>query len=555
MWAVEAALAVIWLSIGLGAALGLGQRWAPWATNAIRTFAVLAAVLVVALALLPHALMDETLVGLLGGALGYAAIPGLERVALWLTRGTRSAEWRLEISYAGLLLHRLGDGVAMSAQGHGYAVLWAIGAHEIPIVALVTLAYARRGALVGLARAVALGLASSLGLALVRALPLPTWHALHGWTDALAAGVLIHIVVHESSMHRSSASSAASKVGLERFLDLGAAALAVGLIALPACTRDPLVQALVRRAFERLLDLTPLTALGLGLLALCRAWGSPPLRASGSARSGNALRLAIPHLEPPSLALFTALLGWQFTLHQVVIGSAAAGLAALTSSWFPLPPLETEVSSPAFTSASSPMLAHRWLCELEKLIVPTFGWLVLGVFAASLIEQLVPGSAITGHGRASWSWAALLASLASACMPAAAPVAAALILGGLQPGLALAALLLGPAARLLAEAATTPRERRINRSAALVSVAVACPVAFVGWNQLQASVLGMQRTPASGTALGWFCLVVFAATAGKSIWQFGVRGWLRASMQIRGALDPESMPHAHGELAVHFFED
>jgi hypothetical protein len=53
------------------------------------------------------------------------------------------------------LLHRFGDGVAMSVDGHGYGVLWALGAHEIPIVALVTLAFARRGLRVALGRAAA----------------------------------------------------------------------------------------------------------------------------------------------------------------------------------------------------------------------------------------------------------------------------------------------------------------------------------------------------------------------------------------------------------------
>jgi hypothetical protein len=280
--AVQPALAAIWLSVALGAALGIGQRWAPRVTDPIRTFAVVAATLVVSLSLLPHALACEGIAGLLGAALGYAAIPALERVGLLLFRRADPEAMRLELGYSGLLLHRFGDGLAMSVDGHGYGVLWALGAHEIPIVALVTLAFARRGLRTALLRATALGLSSSLGYWLVSALPTATWHNLHGWADAIAAGVLVHIVAHEGL-----AEGAARPVGApllepprrsvaQRALDLAAGVVACVLIV--ALDRDdgPGATDLLRRLLQLALELSPWLCLGLAGRALLELRSEAP---------------------------------------------------------------------------------------------------------------------------------------------------------------------------------------------------------------------------------------------------------------------------------------
>lgn len=271
---MQPALAAIWLSVALGAALGIGQRWAPRVTEPIRTFAVVAATLVVSLSLLPHALACEGIAGLLGAGLGYAAIPALERVGLALFRRADPEAMRLELGYSGLLLHRFGDGVAMSVDGHGYGVLWALGAHEIPIVALVTLAFARRGLRTALARAAALGLSSSLGYWLVSALPAATWHDLHGWADAIAAGVLVHIVAHEGLAQRG-----AQPVGVpplpppqrsvaQRALDLVAAVAACILIVALGGGDGPGTTDLLLRLLQLALELSPWLCIGLAGRAL-----------------------------------------------------------------------------------------------------------------------------------------------------------------------------------------------------------------------------------------------------------------------------------------------
>jgi len=290
--AVHPALAAIWLSVALGAALGIGQRWAPRVTDPIRTFAVVAAALVVSLSLLPHALACEGIAGLLGAGLGYAAIPALERLGLLLFRRADPEAMRLELGYSGLLLHRFGDGVAMSVDGHGYGVLWALGAHEIPIVALVTLAFARRGLWTALARAAALGVSSSLGYYLVSALPAATWHGLHGWADAIAAGVLVHIVAHEglaeSKPHAVGAPllQPPQRSLAQRALDLGAGAAAFLLIVALDGDDGPGAVDLLQRLLQLALELSPWLCLGLGGRALLELrsqavrTGAPRLRAA-----------------------------------------------------------------------------------------------------------------------------------------------------------------------------------------------------------------------------------------------------------------------------------
>jgi hypothetical protein len=281
---VQPALAAIWLSVALGAALGVGQRWAPRVTEPIQTFAVVAAALVVSLSLLPHALACEGVAGLAGAALGYAAIPALERLgSIWFQRADPNAV-RLELGYSGLLLHRFGDGVAMSVDGHGYGVLWALGAHEIPIVALVTLAFARRGPRVALGRAAALGISSSLGCWLVSALPTATWHALHGWVDALAAGVLVHIVAHEGLARHTEPPAGAPQLGLprrslaQRALDLGAALFACVLIAVLGLDDESAALTLLTSALRIALDVAPWLALGLVLQTAFSLWSEPAVR-------------------------------------------------------------------------------------------------------------------------------------------------------------------------------------------------------------------------------------------------------------------------------------
>jgi len=470
---VQPALAAIWLSVALGALLGVSQRWAPRVTDPIRTFAVVAAALVVSLSLLPHALACEGVAGLGGAALGYGAIPALERLgSVWFRRADPDAV-RLELGYSGLLLHRFGDGVAMSVDGHGYGVLWALGAHEIPIVALVTLAFARRGLRVALGRAAALGLSSSLGYWLMSALPTATWHALHGWADAIAAGVLVHIVAHEGLGAHGAEHAGAAQLGApqrsltQRALDLSAGLLACVLIAALGLDDESGASALLARVLQIALEVAPWLCLGL----VCRS----------------------------------AFSVWS----------------------------ETEV----------PGRAPRFWPALQQGVLQRAGWVALGILAATYAAAfLAPGGADGLSAPAGVGWSALVAALAYAHAPAAAPLAVALVSQGLPFGAALSALLLGPLGKLLsARSASTATPSRARHTVGALGGAALALAMF--WAQSRGAS-ELQPLPVAGQ-LRWVPLGALLALLARGIWQNGVRGWLQASLTAPDPARSEAAGHVH----------
>jgi hypothetical protein len=433
--AVQAALVAIWLSVALGAALGIGQRFAPRVTEPIRTFAVVAAGLVVGLSLLPHALECEGIGGLIGAALGYGAIPALERIGGALFRRVDPNAMRLELGYSGLLLHRFGDGVAMSVEGHGYGVLWALGAHEVPIVALVTLAFARRGLGVALARAIALGLSSSLGYALVSALPAATWGALHGWADAIAAGVLVHMVAHEgfaqhTELPPGAPPLAATRPLSQRVLNLAAGLLACALIVGLGLDRESGSIELLGALISLALQAAPW---------LCLGWlAHAALRAAPVALPAASRALA----EPLALALTAGLIGGRFALVYAVAALAGALLAARIG-------LPREAALPGAARSSDPLRAEPFWSALERRALPGAGWVCLGLLAATYAHAYVPAAAGAAglSSLARLGFCCALGALARVSAPAAALLAAALLSKGLPEGFALLGLLLGPLLR------------------------------------------------------------------------------------------------------------
>jgi hypothetical protein len=121
---------------------------------------VVAAVLVVGLSLLPHALACEGIAAWWVRAWATRPFPRSNSSACGCSGRGIPERCGSSSAIPALLLHRFGDGIAMSVDGHGYGVLWALGAHEVPIVALVTMAFARRGLASALSRAALLGSAA-----------------------------------------------------------------------------------------------------------------------------------------------------------------------------------------------------------------------------------------------------------------------------------------------------------------------------------------------------------------------------------------------------------
>lgn len=517
MGAVQPALVAIWLSVLLGAALGVWQRFAPRVTEPIRTFAVVAAALVVSLSLLPHALQSEGLGGLLGAAGGYAAIPALERLGMVLFRRGDPQALRLELGYGGLLLHRFGDGVTMSVEGHGHGVLWALGAHEIPIVALVTLAFAPRGLRVALLRATGLGLSSSFGYFLVGALPASSWHALHGWADAAAAGVLIHVVAHEGL--RTQTGAPVQPLALpprslpQRMLDLGAALLACGLIAALSLDHDSAALGLLQNMLQVALVLSPWLCLGLLLRVTLQRL---ELRHS----------LSIPgrSLDPVLLGSSLALLGPYFAAVQLALGLLLT-VALLALRPRARPDAGDNAHAP---KQQAPLLPFG--AALEQELVKLAGWVLLGLLGATYVQAHVPPLVEGGAIVSRLAWTATLAALACGSAPAAIPLAAALLALGLPPAAALAGLMLGIAVPLILGG-----ERSVGLSPRTTRTALLCLMALVGVlvARLEVPLLpagSAQPMVAISSALSWISLAALLIFIGRSIWQTGVRTWLVTSL-------------------------
>jgi hypothetical protein len=537
---VQPALVAIWLSVLLGAGLGVWQRFAPQVTEPIRTFAVVAAALVVSLSLLPHALASEGLAGLLAATAGYLAIPALERLGMGLFRRMDPHALRLELGYAGLLLHRFGDGVAMSVEGHGHGVLWALGAHEVPIVALVTLAFGPRGLRVALLRATALGVSSSLGYFIMHALPAESWHALHGWADAAAAGVLVHIVAHEGLRMHAHAHAHAIEVTPEpprslpqRLLDLGAALLACGLIAALSLDHDAGALELLGHLLQLALQVSPWLCLGLLLRVVLR------LRLQLKPR----LVPLLTALDPAALVLSLALLGGAFSAVYLALALlSTAGLLALRwGSRSAAPEAASPVGQARLTSLGT---------VLEHELVPLVSWVVLGFLSAVYVRAYVSPLSVDGSPSTRWAWAAVVAALACRCVPAAVPLAAALVALGLPPASALAGLLVGVCVPpLLGSAHGLGLPPRTARATLLLSLAAGSTLAALPEGLLFAS-LGAGPLATTGRELSWLSLAVLLGFVGRQIWQTGVRTWLAASLGAtlwsRSGHGPESASPGHG---------
>jgi hypothetical protein len=565
--AVQAALATIWISVALGAALGISQRFARGATGPIRTFAVVAAGLVVSLSLLPHALASEGVWGLLGAVAGFAAIPAVEYGTRALFQGLAARAIRLEVGYAGLLVHRFGDGLAMSVDGHGHDVLIALGAHEIPIVALVTLAYMRQGLAQAMTRAALLGLASTVGCWIVKAMPEAAWHGLHGWADAIAAGILIHIVSQEISSERPMTSR-------DRTLDMlggGVALLIVCLSGGDHADGQGLSQLLLASASS----LAPALCLGLlstaALLATrvgssADAWSS---RRGAQALGGKALTgvvdllgaprpvppvaplemtrarpgrlaplLSVREWRPDVLALSIQLLGWRLTALRASGALIAAIVAVLLASVL-RPVLRADVY-PALARPDVGSWGERFWVGLDSIWIEDGAWLALGLLAGTYLNVFLPEAGLVGPLNPALQLLSLGAlTLAVYLSPlGATPIMAALLYHGLSASTALVGVLLGAASHWLF--------RCMGKNALglrwLLPLGSILTLGAYGLSTVSAGgVIGPALPlPTHASWLHGVCLVLLASLMARNMWQLGIRGWFAASL-----LKPDAPEHAH----------
>lgn len=187
------ALVVAVSSIALGAFLALwGKGHSRWMAP-VRYFALVASVAVVLLHLMPEALGELGPIALAPFAVALVLPVFVE----WLVVSGSTRHVGLELGFAGLLLHKFGDGVGLGTFSEP-DVLVAMAVHTVPMVALVVLVYAeRRSRSASVLAAVALAVAASAGVLSTGVVAARTLAAWEPWIAATVSGLLLHVIFHD----------------------------------------------------------------------------------------------------------------------------------------------------------------------------------------------------------------------------------------------------------------------------------------------------------------------------------------------------------------------
>src|SRR5262249_21197707 len=133
--------------------LALLPRISSGAIGRVRTFALVAAICVVATHLFPEAVRAlgsvAIAVFLLGIVVPAWAERALERFFGAHAHGDQQGHAHggiaLEIGFFGLVLHHLGDGIALYTYAGSFDVVLSLAAHTIPLIAVVVLQYSEYG--------------------------------------------------------------------------------------------------------------------------------------------------------------------------------------------------------------------------------------------------------------------------------------------------------------------------------------------------------------------------------------------------------------------------
>ena len=573
------------LPVALGAALALGpglsQRW----RGPAAAFAVAVALSVVVVELLPHAgeqlgalALGLFLLGLIG--------PGiLERVGGRLVKGRRGV-LGAELGFGGLVLHQVLDGVQIGSASQvgesAWGVALAVAAHSVPLIAAVTLGFARReGRARAGARALALVGVTALGAGFGGwgATLLPEQGL--AWVSALVGGLLLHVLWHdlwenppETTLHRGT-EFVAFLVGL------GVPVLVVGSHA-DHGHADSSMTPLNEHVQHLIIEVAPLVLGGVLLTALVRAlWTGVPLHwvagrkeplqalrglvlgaplpltacsllpvteALRKRRASAALVLAFllmaPQLGLEAVGLGWGLMGWRFALLRLAVAALAAlaGALVLASQVTRAEPVAEPVPV-----APEQSLPRRALLALDETFVHVVPWVLVGLLAAAAVQLYVADL----HG-ASWLQTGLV-SLVSlplyVCASGATPVAAALWDKGLASPAAMALLVLGPGVNL---AALRFLARSYGLRPTLLSIGAFALVGLLG--ALPLAWLAPQSPgfePGLHPLLTHLCALVLFLLLLRSLWQAGPRAWLAVLGDLGGPGTGHDHRHDHGHGHEH----
>ncbi len=202
---MEWPIAIIVGSVALGAALGLVALGRGRLLDAVRTFAIVSSVAVVVGRLIPDAMRQAGPIVLVAVGISFLAPWLIERAAHEDPEHDHSSTMGLSLIYWGLMVHKLGDGIALGSftgaahAGHHHGdVLTAIAAHSVPVTALITMAFtSAHGRKSGIRRAIGLAAIGSIGVVLAQQTTLSTWTRGEPWIEATVGGLLLHVVTHD----------------------------------------------------------------------------------------------------------------------------------------------------------------------------------------------------------------------------------------------------------------------------------------------------------------------------------------------------------------------
>lgn len=593
------ALIIAAASIVSGTVLALLPTRRSQILGPIRTFGLTASAAVVLLHLLPEVYEARgalTLLVFVAALVLPSALGPLMRVVT-PSDNDKNAEWvTLRITYLGLLVHSVADGIALAAYSghmhHGkphYDVLLALSAHTVPVAAVMTLTFRDfRGMKFALFGALGLLVATSVGVIGAGLVPKDAVHGASAWVGAAVAGLLLHVVTHDLGGHAPSRP-------WERGLDLLAAVAGIGVGLLSGDAHSHLAEArgmgpsFGHALFQITQETAPMLLLGLFIGALLQTFGSripstwfksqgvfkdavkgafvgiplplcscsvlPISKGLAERGAGPALvvafLLATPELGIETFALTVRFLGWEFAWVRLAAAVSIAVLAALVVGRFVKP-----AKSPAIAASSIPLergsggsVVRRFTASFDELLNHIGAWMVLGIITAAFVEALVPAASMRGleSPLVELAIVTLVTIPSFICAPSATPLAAVLIAKGVSPGAVLVGLLLGPATNL----ATLIFLKRSYGARATVLATLAMVSASWGlaWGVNQwfptFPILVRPSADYSEVSFGSVALVVLLVLLFRSVWRSGTRAWL-ASVLHSGAQKPSDHDHTHG---------
>ncbi len=496
------ALCIAVLAVAVGLLLGLAPAVSRRALGPLRTLALTSVLAVVGLHLLPEALGELGALGLLGFAAGLA-LPRWMSAFRGHAGGHGSSQLGLSLGYWGLLVHHVGDGLALGAYsredasgGHAHTdVLLALVLHTVPFVAVVAAGYAAwSGTRSAIRRSAGLALASVVGVLGARLIPPLIVDAAQAWIAAGVSGLLLHGLSHDLARDLP-------KGLVLRGVDIAMAALgaALGVVGAQLDAHEEgraagsAVLLLLESGVERLA--VPL-CLGLvfGAVLSARDAGPASRYAAAAEPSGGG------PFSPEAFLITLGWFGWYWALARDL-------LAAILR----FPGLNGALAAPVEgASALAPPESglRGFVARLDARVDAIVAWALIGVVMAAVIRGAVPDAALAGR-----PWVAFGAALIfSLSVPVHAVAAPQLALALLDRGL--------PAPAALIIAVLTPLAARSKTPGHLLRVALVAGVAALVADHLPRSLVPVDAT------VSWIAAGLLGVWTLRRVFLLGFRGFL-----------------------------